>query len=118
MILFKIILLQLIVIVIVIFILKAVFERELFLMAIEQLGRRDVCADGDPDKVIVLTAKEMPPELEAKVRTAVKVRFPGAAIEQVINKDILGGIVIKTDKVLIDMSLLSRMKNLSGKQDA
>ncbi|MBF0593828.1 MAG: F0F1 ATP synthase subunit delta [Candidatus Omnitrophica bacterium] len=112
MILLKIVFLQIILAAGVLFVLWEILKRELVqegLRAIEQSEVRFDIAD-----VSVITAWQLSSVEENRMRAAVQRQFPSAEVVFVVNVDIMGGLVVKAGDLILDHSLLTRMKHLFG----
>ena len=105
-------LLQAMVAVVVLVVLWSLLEKELVLLAIERLIHLDPGEARDEREVTILAAKAIPFKLENRLRAVVKDRFPKAQITVIINKEILGGVVVQAGKILIDSSLANKLKRM------
>lgn len=114
MILLKMFLLQAIVAVVVLVVLWFLLEKELVLLAIERLSAVDPGEDRDEREATVLAARKIPRDLEVRLRAAIKEKFPMAGVTIVISREIVGGVVIQVGKVLVDSSLMSKVRSIWG----
>ena len=110
----KIFFLQMIIAVVVVIVLKVRLERELILQAMERLASLPVAQCAGVASVTILTAGAISPEFDRLLRKIVKEKFPSAQLEMVVNKAIMGGVVVQAGEVLVDSSLSNRLKHLWG----
>ena len=116
--LLTIVLLQIIVAGVVLFVLRALLERELVLYAIERFeGYRSGAEDCVKD-VTVLVGCSLSQALEARLKSVIKAKFPLAACSVMVSKDIGGGVVARIDGEILDLSVASRVRSLWGKASA
>lgn len=116
MILFKMFLLQAMIAIVVLVVLWLLLEKELVTLAIEQLMQLDPGEARDEREVTILAAKKIPVDFENRLRAVIKDKFPQAQVIVIINKEILGGVVVQAGKVLIDSSLVNKLKRMWGGQ--
>ncbi|MBF0123138.1 MAG: F0F1 ATP synthase subunit delta [Candidatus Omnitrophica bacterium] len=114
MILFKIFLLQVMIAVVVFVVLWIILEKELVLLAIERLVHLDPNETSEQREVTILMARAISVKLEKRLLAVVKDKFPEAEVTVIINKDILGGVVVQAGKILIDSSLVNKFKRMWG----
>ncbi len=114
MILFKILLLQAMVATVVVLVLWSLLEKELLLNAQERLLRVDPREAEGLGEVEIFTARQVPMIWQQRLRAVIRDKFPEAEPKFVIRKDILGGVIIQAGKILIDVSLVNKLKQLWG----
>jgi hypothetical protein len=67
--------------------------------------------------VTVISARQPSPGDEARLQACLRAKFPGAVVTRIVNKEIKGGLVIKAGVLLLDYSLLTRIKHLFSSAD-
>lgn len=111
--LLKVFLFQAVVIAIIVFILKALLDKQLVESAVHKFETVNPSSfEPDLAQVIVITANgALNEQLKVRLDESLSKKF-NRSINVVIQKDkrIKGGIIIKSQKLLIDNSLLSRLK--------
>jgi F0F1-type ATP synthase delta subunit len=116
MILLKMFFLQAMIAVVVFVVLWILLEKELVALAIEQLTQLDPGDARDEREVTVLAARQIPVYLENRLRVAIKDKFPKADVAVIINKEILGGVVVQAGQIIVDSSLVNKLKRMWGGQ--
>lgn len=111
--LLKVFLLQVLVITVIVFVLKAVLGRQLIESALKkfELMKPD-SFEPDPSEIVVITANGELNELSKKRLSDNLVKRFGKNIPLTLRKDgkIQGGVIIKSRKLTIDNSILTRLK--------
>ena len=115
MILVKIIFLQIIVAIVILFVLWEMFKRELVKAALQAIEEGE--PQGSIMDVSVVTAAALSPVDDSRLRAGLHKKFPSACVDVRVNADIRGGLVIKAGDLLMDHSLLTRIKHLFGQED-
>ena len=108
----KMLILQVAVAVLVLFLLKKFFDRELFLYAMEQLS---VLPDGgsfDVQEIAVLTAGKISEHDASRLTALIKMKFPRARIIMAEDASLWGGFVMRVGQKTLDCSLLLKIKQL------
>lgn len=113
MILLKVILLQAAVGAVIVFVLLEVLKRELVHAAVQAL--EEVTPRSDVTQVTVVSASVFSAADELSLTAKLHRTFPAAGISMAVNRDIHGGLVIKAGDLLLDFSLLTRIKKMFGR---
>ena len=108
-ILLKIVLFQLVFAVVVLFVMKKLMNRELFLSALEQLYAAAGENNFDTRQVEAIFAARCSADEEAQVRAVAKERFPSAEVVIRIDPSQWGGVVFRIADKVIDCSLLTKI---------
>jgi F0F1-type ATP synthase delta subunit len=112
-----IILLQLIVAVVVLFVLKAVLERELWFLALERLEAFEVPAGESVREVNVLVGCALSGDRESRLAGLLKAKFPDVQSSIIISREIGGGVVVQINGKVLDCSLTGRLQHLWGHEN-
>ena len=108
----KFVLLQILAIVMVLFVLKRVLERELFGLALERVSAVSFFVEDGFTEIVVLSAGKIAARNEALLRSVLTGRFPRASIVFLQDASLGGGFVIQAGPCILDYSLLTRIKQL------
>jgi F0F1-type ATP synthase delta subunit len=109
---FKVLLLQLVTVGIVVFVLKHILEHELVMHALEHLEGFEPAAGEDVREVTILVGRALPEAMAARLRKAVRLKFPQAETSIVVSREIGGGAVLQMGGKVLDFSLAGRLKHL------
>jgi F0F1-type ATP synthase delta subunit len=112
MVLLQIFLLQIVTCLVIIFVLGALLKRELIksaLQAIEQIEPRHGILE-----VTVVTAVALNSSDDVRLRSAIAEKFHPETVNISLDAALKGGMVIKAGGLLLDYSLLTRIKHLFG----
>ncbi len=115
---FKILLLQLIVAVGVVFVLKLLLERELLVYAFEHITKVQVPPGRTSGEIDILVARPLSAQQESHLKALLSEKFPEAGCSILVNGDIGGGMVVRMAGEVWDFSLTGRLKILFGRGDA
>jgi len=111
----KIIILQVIAIVIVVYVLKRLLDRELLSTTLEQaLGFQPSEEAWKTDKISVISAGKLPADFQAKLVAVFREKCPRAEVEFLENPALKGGVVVEIAGEVWDHSLTTRLKYLAG----
>ena len=114
----KILVLQVVVAVLVVFLLKKFLEHELFMCALEKIANAPLEQGAEVDEVVVVSAGKLTGDEEFRLRTIIKGRFPGAEITVGKDRSLGGGLVVRAGGHVYDFSLWTRMRRLFKSTDA
>ena len=115
MIVLVIVLIQLVAATVILTVLWGLLKRELVQAALAFLEQSAVRTE--IVEVAVVTAGGFSFETESRLRALLAAKFPSATVNLVVNNDIRGGLVIQAGDLLLDYSLLTRIKHLLGQKD-
>jgi F0F1-type ATP synthase delta subunit len=110
-ILISVILLQIAAAALVVYLLKKLLERELFLAMLEHIAGRSMTSAEIPE-VVVVAAGLFSARDEARLRAVIKGRFPQADIILGQDPSLMGGFILRAGDQVIDLSLSTRIKHL------
>ena len=111
-ILWKVLLLQGVVLGIIFVVLRMMFEKELWLAAMGQLTRLDFDQHKLVKPVVIVTVKEINPDRRERVIQLMKRKCPTAEIEFRHDASLRGGVVIYFNEEKFDFSVQSRLSQL------
>jgi len=114
----KILLLQVAVAALVLFLLKKLLDRELFLCALEKLMQASADQGAAVDEAIIVTANKLSGDEEFRLRTVIKARFPRAEVTIGQDRALWGGILIRAGAQVFDFSLWTKIRQLFKHSDA
>jgi len=114
----KIVVLQTVVAVFVLFLLKKLLSRELFLCALEQIAHVPADQGAGIDEVVVVAAGRISGDEEFRLRTVIKERFPQADI--IVGEDhaLGGGLLVRAGGHVFDFSLWTKIRQLFKRSNA
>ncbi len=108
----KILLLQAAALVLALFLLKKILDRELFICVLEKIADFPADQGADLDEVVVVSAGGLSVDDESRLRAVLKGRFPRAAIMVGRNRSLWGGVVVRAGQHIFDFSLGTRIRQL------
>ena len=108
----KVVLLQAAVAALVLFLLKKLLERALFICALDKIAHIPADEGAVLDEVVVVSGRQLSGDDEFRLRAAIRAKCPRAEI--VVGKDraLGGGIVIRAGCHVLDFSLWMKMGQL------
>jgi F0F1-type ATP synthase delta subunit len=108
----KILVLQVAVAVLVVFLLKKLLDRELFLCLLEKLSHLSTDQGVNTDEVIVVAAKKLSGDDEFRLRTIIKEKFPRAEVVVAEDRALRGGVLVRAGEQIFDFTLLTKSRQL------
>lgn len=110
--LMKIVFLQVAVAVFIIFVLKKLLERELFMSMLEKVAHLPTLQGECVDDIVVVAGGKLTGDEEFRLRMTMKEKFPQADVTVGEDRSLWGGVVLRAGDHVFDFSLRTKIGQL------